>query len=195
MAVLSDPFGGGLSLTAGVVRFRHGLEAPGLPPALSPFIGVDATIDEANWGGLVVDSAGRMVGLAAAASSAGSRIGLVLPAAELRRRVAQLTDIERSERTWLGLWARPIGPEAAAELGLDPPRGLVVTRLVPAGPADQAGLLPRDVILEFAGEPVESPAALGALAARLGADQSAPVTVWRDGRRIILRLRPAPMPQ
>jgi len=195
VALLSNPFGSGLNVTAGVVRFRAGGEGPGFPRSLSSFLGVDLTVDRANYGGLVVDAGGRMVGMAVSAPSAGSDIGLVLPASELRRRLTQLSGTGRTARTWIGLWVRPLGAEGAAEVGLDPPRGLQVTRIVPAGPADDAGIQPGDVILEFAGEAVSSPAALGALASRFDANEAIPVSVWRNGRQRALRLRPAPMPQ
>lgn len=195
IALLSNPFGTGVNVTAGVLRFRAGEEGASFPRALSPFLGADLTVDRANQGGLVVDAGGRMVGMAVSTTAAGSDIGLLLPASDLRRRVAKLSGSGRPPRTWIGLWVRPLGAEEAAEVGLDPPRGLQVTRVVPAGPAHDAGIRPGDIILELAGEATSSPAALGSLAARFDADQIIPVLVWRDGRQRTLRLHPAPMPQ
>lgn len=196
VAVLSAALGPGPSVTAGVVRFTAS-------PALSPlpsspagrFLGVDAAIDAANWGGPVVDAGGRLVGLATAAPQAGSRIGLVVPAPLLRRTATQLVELGRPGRSWVGLWVRPLDRDLAAELGVAPPRGLLVTRVAPGSPAQDAGLVAGDVVLELAGAPVASPAELATLADRVEPSESAPLEILRAGRAHTLRLRPAPMPQ
>ncbi len=196
VAILANSFGHETSVTAGVVRFSAAstLQPPPHRPSRR-FIGVDATIDAANWGGPVVDAGGRLVGLAAAAPNAGSRVGLVVPAAQLRRSVDQLAQYGRPARTWIGLWVRPLDQAQAQVLGITPPRGLLVTGVAPGGPAQEAGVEPRDVILEFSGQPVDTAADLGALAAQVAPDQSITLLVLRDGRNRTLRLRPAPMPQ
>jgi S1-C subfamily serine protease len=74
-------------------------------------------------------------------------------------------------------------------------RGLLVTRVAPSGPAQEAGLEADDVILELSGAPVASPADLASLADRVDPGGSAPLLVIRGGRSQTLRLRPAPMPQ
>lgn len=196
ISVLSNSFGTETTVTAGVVRFT-------MAPAdqspthllLRQFLGVDATIDAANWGGLVVDTGGRLVGLAIAAPRVGSEVGVVLPAAMLRRNVDQLSRHGHPGRTWIGLWVRPLERDQALALGIEPPRGLLVTRVAPTGPAQEAGVESDDIILELSGEPVSSASALGAIAARVAAGQSVPMVVLRDGHPRTLRLRPAPMPQ
>lgn len=196
ITVLSNSFGTETTVTAGVVRFTVA-PADQSPPhlLLRHFLGVDATIDAANWGGLVVDTGGRLVGLAIAAPRVGSEIGVVLPSAMLRRNVNQLTRHGHPGRTWIGLWVRPLERDQAVALGIDPPRGLLVTRVAPTGPAQEAGVESDDIILELSGEPVSSASALGAFAARVEPGQSVPMVVLRDGRPRTLRLRPAPMPQ
>jgi S1-C subfamily serine protease len=196
IAVLSNPFGSETTVTAGVVRFTTAPEDQ-LPShhLLRRFLGVDATIDAANWGGLVVDTGGRVVGLAIAASRAGSEVGVVLPAPTLRRHVDQLVRHGHPGRTWIGLWVRPLERDQAVALGIDPPSGLLVTRVAPTGPAQEAGVESDDIILEVSGQAVSSASALGAIAARVDAGQSVPMVVLRDGRPRTLRLRPAPMPQ
>jgi serine protease Do len=195
LALLADPFGSGVSVTAGVVRFLPAPEDARAPRAFSRFIGADLTVDAANQGGMVTDAGGRLVGLAASTTTAGSRVGLVLPVADLRQEIARLDGPDRASRSWIGLWVRVLVADDARDLGLDPPRGLLVTRIVPGGPADDAGILPRDAVLEFSGEPVTTPAAFAALASRADVSQAIPVVIWRDGRPRTVRLRPAPMPQ
>lgn len=195
VAVLSSAFGRGPSVTAGVLRFSsaHPDDHP-QHPLLDRFLGVDATIDAANWGGPVVDPGGRLVGLAAAAPRVGSRVGLVVPAEQLRRTIAQIARHGHPARVWLGLWVRPLDTDRARDLGVDPPRGLLVSRVAPGGPAQEAGIEPDDVILELAGEPVSTPSDLGVLAARAPRGQPLPLVIFRERQRRTLRLRPAQMP-
>jgi serine protease Do len=49
----------------------------------------------------------------------------------------------------LGLTVREISPDIARSLGVDPGHGLLVEGVSPDGPAGQAGVRPRDVILEI----------------------------------------------
>ncbi len=196
VAVIGDAFGNAPSVTAGVVRFS---QRPGPlseeRPQMARLYGVDATIDAANWGGPVVDASGGLIGLATASPRAGSRVGLVVPADRLRRVVGQLAQHGHPARVWIGLWVRPLDQDRAQELDIEPPRGLLVSRVAPSGPAQEAGLEPNDVIVEFAGQPVSTPGELGTLATSSEPDQPIPLVVIRDGRPRSLRLRPAPMPQ
>lgn len=196
ISIIADPFGGEATVTAGVLRFSAATSDPGSAPTiLRRFLGVDASIDAANRGGLVVDATGRLVGLAVSAPRAGSSVGLVLPAQQLRRTVSQLAQHGQPARTWIGLWVRPLGAARAAELGVEPPRGMLVTRLASGGPAEEAGLEVDDVIVELGGRPVVSAADLGAIATGSSSEQPLTVLVIREGRPRSLRLRPAPMPQ
>jgi serine protease Do len=49
----------------------------------------------------------------------------------------------------LGISVREITPDMARSLGIDPPMGLLVENVAPDSPAGQAGIRPRDVILEI----------------------------------------------
>lgn len=196
VAVLADPFGAGATVTVGVVRSMPvGDEANEAVGPAGQFIAVDAAVDAANRGGAVVDAAARLVGMAVTAPGGGSRMSLVLPAGELRRAAAELLEHGESPRAWIGLWVRPLEPDAARELGLSPPRGLLATRIVEGGPADLAGIRAGDVVVEFSGEPVATPSRLGLLASRAPAGQPVPIVVFREGRHEELQLRPASMPQ
>jgi serine protease Do len=62
----------------------------------------------------------------------------------------------REGPTAFGMRVQDITPELAEQLGLEKPEGVVVTSVKPGSPADEAGLRPRDVILEVGREPVEN---------------------------------------
>jgi serine protease Do len=56
----------------------------------------------------------------------------------------------------LGLTVREITPDVARSLGLEPPQGLLIENVGPDSPAGQAGIRPRDVVLEIDGTRVNS---------------------------------------
>ena len=55
----------------------------------------------------------------------------------------------------LGLGVQNITPEMARQLGLADTKGVIVTRVLPGSPAEEAGLRRGDVILEVGHQPVE----------------------------------------
>jgi serine protease Do len=76
-----------------------------------------------------------------------------------------------------------VTPDIAAAVGLDKPAGAIVTDVIPDSPAAKAGLQRGDVILAFAGKPVDRLHDLPRLVAAAAIGGKAEVTVWRDRAR------------
>jgi len=64
-------------------------------------------------------------------------------------------------RPWIGAAFQNVNAEIAQSLGLDRPRGALVTSVVKDGPADVAGILPGDIIVSINEKRVEHINALG----------------------------------
>ena len=62
------------------------------------------------------------------------------------------------------------------------PPGAYVGRVGPGSPAARAGLLPGDVIVAFAGHPVDGAAAVEQILSRQDAQHPMPVRIYRNGR-------------
>jgi len=71
------------------------------------------------------------------------------------------------------------------------PVGARVTGVTPGSPADLAGLLADDVILEFSGLSVEDDDHLVSLVSTTPTDREVGLVVFRDRGRVALRLRVA----
>lgn len=56
---------------------------------------------------------------------------------------------EQEARAWLGVMFKALEPELAAHLGISSGGGVVVSRVVPSSPADEAGLKPLDILVEL----------------------------------------------
>jgi serine protease Do len=67
-------------------------------------------------------------------------------------------------------------------LDFDDVKGALITSVVPGSPAERAGLMPGDVVTEFAGNTVDSPKTLGRLVGDRKAGSRDSIAVWRDGR-------------
>jgi len=152
---IGNPFGVGQTVTLGIVSAtgRRGLGIN----TFEDFIQTDAAINPGNSGGALVDSEGRLVGINTAifSRSGGSLgIGFAIPAAMAREVMTHLAEHGRVIRGWLGVQIQDVDPRLAASFGLERPAGVVVAGVLRGGPADRAGIVPGDVILEIDGEPV-----------------------------------------
>lgn len=119
----------------------------------------------ADEGGPVLTTGGTLLGM----STAGPRRStLVIPTATIDRVVDPLLTQGHIPRGWLGVALQPVSvPEKLREAaGRD--AGMMVVSLAPGAPAEQAGVLPGDIILEVDG--VHAGRARG-LAAALGPER------------------------
>jgi len=130
-------------------------------------------------GGAFVDVRGQLIGVNTAAAIRG--LNLVIPAAIAWKTAAQLVEQGTPRRGYLGLAGQPVhlhDRKGADHVDRD---ALLIVSVSSGSPADAAGLLVGDVLLEFDGEPVESPGGLLGLldSSRVGRD--VPVRILRGG--------------
>jgi S1-C subfamily serine protease len=100
----------------------------------------------ADEGGPVLDPAGALVGMS---TSGPRRRGLVIPAATIARVVDPLLEQGHIARGWLGVGLQPVAVPGALQAATGQARGAMVLQLVTNGPAEQAGLLPGDILLSI----------------------------------------------
>jgi S1-C subfamily serine protease len=100
----------------------------------------------ADEGGPVLDQAGALLGMS---TSGPRRRGLVIPAATIARVVEPLLEHGHIARGWLGVGLQPVAIPEALQAHTGQGRGAMVLQLVPAGPAERAGVLPGDILLSI----------------------------------------------
>jgi serine protease Do len=123
------------------------------------YVQTDASINPGNSGGPLVDAAGRMVGLNTlilSQSGGHEGIGLAVPSNIVRSVYEQIRRHGRVRRGVIGARAQTITPPLSAGLGLLFDRGVVLSDVVPSGPAAAAGLRPGDVVVSLDGKPMEN---------------------------------------
>jgi serine protease Do len=83
--------------------------------------------------------------------------------------------------SYLGVGAMDVTPERAKALNLKEERGVEVSRVDPEGPAGKAGMKEGDVVLEFAGVPVQSFNQFLRMVQETPVGRQVKVSVWRNG--------------
>ncbi len=125
-------------------------------------------------GGPVLALDGGLIGM----STAGPRHRtLVIPTATLERIIDPLLADGRIPRAWLGVGLQPVMIPDSFRQTTGQESGLMVVSLAASAPAEAAGILPGDIVLDIDGAPVSR---LRALTASLGPD--------RIGNPVVLRV-------
>ncbi len=129
-------------------------------------------------GGPVLTLGGRLIGMS---TSGPRRRALVIPAATIERVLDPLLTEGRIARGWLGVGLQHVlVPERMREAaGRD--SGMMVVALVPGAPAEQAGVLPGDIILEVDGRRTGRARGLAAALAPERIGQPAALKLLRAG--------------
>ncbi|HEX2526797.1 MAG TPA: Do family serine endopeptidase [Geminicoccus sp.] len=194
---IGNPFGIGQTVTSGIVSATN-RTAEGLERDVS-FIQTDAAINPGNSGGALVDLEGRLVGINTAifSRSGGSiGIGFAIPADLVRVRLESVVaGTQEVSRPWLGAALQSVDVGMAESLGLARPQGVLVGKIWPGGPADEAGLRTGDVILSVDGVAVDDPASFGYRLSLQQLGTRARLGVFRRGKERTVQVERAEAPQ
>src|SRR5689334_2197283 len=153
VVALGSPLGLAGSVTAGIVSALGRSLPTQSGRVVDEVIQTDAALNPGNSGGVLADSAGRMVGVNTAVAGIG--VGLAVPInATTRQLITTLMTQGRIRRAWLGIAGSqaPLPPALAAKVGRR--SGLRVAQVVEGSPADRAGLRRGDVVLSVDGEAI-----------------------------------------
>ena len=182
VVAVGNPFGLGGTVTAGIVSAR-GRDIGAGP--YDDFIQIDAAVNRGNSGGPAFNLNGEVVGINTAIfSPSGGNVGIAfaIPATTAKDVVAKLKDGGSIQRGWLGVQIQPVTDEIAESIGLDKPRGALVSEAQADGPAKEVGIAAGDVIVSVDKKAVASPRELARLIGNLDPGKTVAVEVWRDGK-------------
>jgi S1-C subfamily serine protease len=135
----------GVNATMGIMSAVGGPWRSWRGGQIDQYLRLDLTLYPGSSGGAVVDTAGRVLGIA---TSALSRIaGLAVPASTVNRVVDELLRTGHVSRGYLGLGLHPVALP-------DGNTGMIVLSAEPDGPAARAGVLIGDILTALAARPV-----------------------------------------
>ena len=191
---IGSPFGLSHSVTLGIVsaKGRRDLELGEGGVKFQDFIQTDAAINPGNSGGPLVNLRGDVVGLntAIASNSGGSEgIGFAIPMPMVLFVARQLVENGVVSRAYLGVTLdRGFSQKMAQRLGMTRAIGARVSGVTKGSPADVAGLVPDDVVLEFDGNAIEDDDHLVSLVSVTPTDRTVSLVVFRKRQRISLKM-------
>ena len=198
VVAIGNPFGLEQTVTLGIVSAlgRRGLGIEGY----ENFIQTDASINPGNSGGALVNLAGELVGINTAIvtpSQGSAGIGFAIPVDMAMTIADQLVRDGQVQRGQLGIIIQDVTPDIARALDLDAPGGALITQVMPGGPAEAAGLQPRDVIVALDGLEVPDAAALRFQIGLRAPDRTVALDILRAGERMsveaVLQVADRPM--
>ena len=191
---IGSPFGLAHSVTLGIVsaKGRRDLDLGEGGVKYQDFIQTDAAINPGNSGGPLVNLRGEVVGLntAIASNSGGSEgIGFAIPISMVMFVTDQLVRTGTVSRAYLGVTLDSVFThDAAHQLGLVRPVGARVSAVTKGSPADVAGILPNDVIVEFDGAAIEDDDHLVSMVSMTPTNRTVTLGVFRDREMIELSM-------
>jgi serine protease Do len=179
---VGNPYGLNQTITMGIVS-AVGRANVGIAD-YEDFIQTDAAINPGNSGGALVNVKGELVGINTAifSTSGGYQgIGFAIPSNMVKVVKNNLIEKGRVVRGWLGVSIQSITPELAEQFKLEKDYGTLVADVVEGGPAEKAGLIRGDVIIEFDGKQVDEPYILRNIVASTPPGTEVDVRIVRDG--------------
>ena len=183
---IGNPFRLGHSVSVGVIS---ALGRPfGVAGREQNMLQTDAAINPGNSGGPLLNVRGEVVGMNTAIytdqRSANIGIGFATPINAIRDLLPQLQN-GKVVRGVIGVTVSKdrLTPETAKAFGLPNTSGALIATVSPDRPADKAGIIPGDVVVEFGGKPVKDSDSLVAMVVNTKPGTPVPLVVFRNNQR------------
>jgi serine protease Do len=164
-------------VSQGIIRTRHrrGVTDPG---TFKDLLQTDAAANNGYCGGPLLNLRGEVIGVNSAMVSEApdfKGIGFAVPSNAAIHVAKKLIAQGKVERGWLGVRIQ----ESKVEHGKT---GVLVSDVIPGGPADRAGVKKGDVVLSYHGSPVEDVASLRNVISATAVGEEVPLILVREGK-------------
>ncbi|XP_033844448.1 serine protease HTRA2, mitochondrial-like [Periophthalmus magnuspinnatus] len=169
VVAMGSPFALRNTITSGIVSSaQRGSKELGLSKSNMDYIQTDAAIDFGNSGGPLINLDGEVIGINTMKVTAG--ISFAIPSDRVRvfldqtanRKNSRLSGLEHKRR-YIGVMMLTLTPSIITELKLRDPmfpddvtHGILIHRVIVGSPANRAGMLPGDIVLEINGTEVKT---------------------------------------
>ncbi|XP_054469699.1 serine protease HTRA2, mitochondrial-like [Anoplopoma fimbria] len=168
VVAMGSPFSLRNTITSGIISsVQRGSKELGLSNSNMDYIQTDAAIDFGNSGGPLINLDGEVIGINTMKVTAGisfaipsDRVTLFLDQAA-KKKNSWFGESETKQR-YIGVMMLTLTPNIIAELKLRDPsfpdvtHGILIHRVIMGSPANRAGMLPGDIVLEINGAKVNT---------------------------------------
>jgi serine protease DegQ len=168
-----------LTASAGLVSVIGGPLPTGRGRAIDEVIRTSAPMHDGFAGGAFLNTAGGLIGIATATAIRG--LGVVIPASIAWKTAAAVLEHGGLKRGYLGIAGQPVRLPDAQKSGDGREDALLIVGITDGSPAAAAGLLVGDIMVDFDGQPVESPEDLLDLLFGDRVGRSVPLRILRGG--------------
>ena len=179
VVAIGSPFGLAHTVTAGIVSAKGRVIGSG---PYDDFIQTDASINPGNSGGPLLNMKGNVIGINTAIIASGQGIGFAIPVNMAKDVIKQLKEQGEVTRGWLGVGIQDINDEMADYYGIKDKEGVLISKVFPGDPADEAGIKTKDIITEVNGQKIKSSHELTRIIADFHVGEKVKIKVLRDGK-------------
>lgn len=156
---------------------------------LSGIIQTDAAINPGNSGGPLLELSGKVIGVNVAMAQGAQNIGFAIPVNSIKNALAEVKETGKISAPFLGVRYAVITPEIQKENNLPFEYGALVVRgqkmtdlaIVPGSPADKAGIVENDIILEIDGMRITEDLQLGDIIGMKRTGDTITLKLWHKG--------------
>jgi serine protease Do len=181
VVAIGSPFGLEQTVTAGIVSAKGRIIGSG---PYDNFIQTDASINPGNSGGPLVNMRGEVVAINTAIIASGRGIGFAIPVNMAKEVIPQLKEKGKVTRAWLGVGIQEVTEPLAQTFALKERKGALVSQVFKHSPAEQAGIVQGDVILEFNGKEIDDSQDLPSIVAAMPVGKTVTLKLSRNGAAI-----------
>ena len=156
---------------------------------IDQFIRPDLTLYPGFSGGALIGADGKILGMTTSGLARGKPI--VIPASTLGRIAEELTQKGHVASPYIGLVMQPVPiPDSLQKTGgVTATVGLLVMHVEASGPADNAGVLLGDVLVQLEGQTFSDLSDLQDVLRRSGINQDVKATLIRGGQKVELNIK------
>lgn len=150
---IGNPLGLDNTVTTGIISATKRLSSQvGVGDKRIEFIQTDAAINPGNSGGPLLNSNGQVIGMNTAIIQNAQGIGFAIPINKAERIANKLIEDGKVEHPFLGIQMVEVTPEIKNKLqesqglNLTTDKGVLIAKVMPDSPAEQAGLKAGDIL-------------------------------------------------
>ncbi len=164
---------------------------------LSGIIQTDAAINLGNSGGPLLNSAGQVIGINVAMAQSAQNIGFAIPVNDAKKIITDVQTQGRIIQPYLGVRYVLIDEALAKKNSLSVDYGALILRgetmqdlaVIPGSPADKAGLIENDIILEIDGVKIDDNNTLVGLVNKHNVGDTINLKVLRKGKEVNIKVK------